>query len=168
MRLSHLGQADFAHKGAQSVLLLRRQGGAHGRGSLKGKRLAHPNILQARATSAAPADEPQERLDLVSLNFPCSAYEFGADAPLLADHIGHLLARNAKPFQGCANLLLVHPPDNAVFAQHLRVRLTHSQCAIIVPKSHTHERAMTSVIEKFGGVRPMAAKLNVPPSTVKS
>ena len=27
---------------------------------------------------------------------------------------------------------------------------------------------MTSVIEKFGGVRPMAAKLNVPPSTVKS
>lgn len=27
---------------------------------------------------------------------------------------------------------------------------------------------MQSVFQKFGGIRPMAAKLNVPPSTIKS
>lgn len=27
---------------------------------------------------------------------------------------------------------------------------------------------MLSVFQKFGGIRPMAAKINVPPSTVKS
>lgn len=39
------------------------------------------------------------------------------------------------------------------------VRGTHIQEAV---------RDMLSIFQKFGGIRPMAAKLSVPPSTIKS